>query len=163
MSAPRGYSATQIVLHWVVALLIVVQFVFHETMVDAWHAVRQGETLAFDPWVFGHVAAGFLIFALVLWRLVLRTRRGVPLPPENEPAPLKRLSHVAHWGFYAVLVVMSVSGAMAWFGGVGFAAEVHEVLKVLLLLMVALHVLAVPFHRLVLKNDVMQRMLRSSV
>lgn len=32
----------------------------------------------------------------------------------------------------------------------------------IVLIMVALHVLAVPFHRLVLKNDVMRQMLRPS-
>jgi len=36
------------------------------------------------------------------------------------------------------------------------------VLKVVLLALIVLHVLAVPFHRLVLKNNVMRRMIRPS-
>ena len=100
------------------------------------------------------------LLAFVLWRLVLRLTRGVPPAPENEPAPLKTLSHVAHWGFYAILAAMSVSGGLMWFGDVQAAAQAHNVLKVMLLALIVLHVLAIPFHKLVLKNNVMQRMIR---
>lgn len=159
-TAPQGYSATQIALHWVVVVLVAAQYIFKDAIAGAWTAIRQGETFAFDPLILAHVAGGVLILAFVAWRLVLRLRRGVPNPPENEPAPLKTLSHVAHWAFYAVLAAMSVTGLLAWFGDVVPAAQVHNVLKVVLLALVALHVLAVPFHRLVLKNNVMRRMIR---
>lgn len=160
MPTPNGYSATQIALHWIVAALVAAQYVFHDAISDAWDAVEEGRDFAFDPLVAAHVAGGVLILALVGWRLVLRRRRGAPPPPANEPAPLKALSRAAHAGFYALLALMSVSGGAAWFGGVAAAAEVHELLKALLMALIALHVLAVPFHRLVLKNNVMQRMLR---
>jgi cytochrome b561 len=55
---------------------------------------------------------------------------------------------------------MSVSGALAWFADVTVAAQVHNIFKVVLLALVALHVLAVPFHRIVLKDNVMARMVR---
>ncbi|HCL66569.1 MAG TPA: cytochrome B, partial [Rhizobium sp.] len=55
---------------------------------------------------------------------------------------------------------LSVSGALAWFADLTVAAQVHNVFKVILLALVALHVLAIPFHRIVLKNNVMVRMLR---
>lgn len=157
-----GYSRTQIALHWAVAALVAAQYIFKDGIVGAWAAIGQGETLAFDPLVMAHVAGGGLILALVVWRLVLRLRRGVPPPPRNEPSALKALSHVAHWAFYAVLAAMSVTGALAWFGSVTQAAGAHDVLKVVLLALVALHVVAVPFHRLVLKNNVMQRMIRAA-
>ena len=89
--------------------------------------------------------------------LVLVVGFGRPLIP---PAPLKVLSHVAHWTFYAVLAIMSVSGALAWFADLTVAAQVHNVFKVILLALIALHVLAIPFHRVVLKNNVMIRMIR---
>jgi cytochrome b561 len=47
-----------------------------------------------------------------------------------------------------------------WFGDIAAAAQAHNVLKIVLLAMIALHVLAVPFHKIVLKNNVMQRMVR---
>jgi len=159
-TAPQGYSATQIALHWAVAVLVAGQYVFKDAISGAWDALRAGETYAFDPLILAHVAGGGLILAFIAWRLVLRLTRGVPAAPENEPAPLKTLSHIAHWAFYAVLAAMAVTGSLAWFGDVTQAAQAHNVLKVVLLALIALHVLAVPFHGIFLKNQVMQRMIR---
>lgn len=160
MPAPTGYSKTQITLHWAVAILIVGQYVFKDSIASAWTGIRQGLPTDFDPLILAHVAGGILILAMVAWRLVLRLTRGAPAAPQNEPAALKALSAAAHWGFYAVLAALSVTGALAWFGDVVVAAQAHNVLKVVLLAMIVLHVLAVPFHRVVLKNNVMQRMIR---
>lgn len=160
MTTPKGYSAAQIALHWIVFLLVAAQYVFKDRIAGAWDALRAGREFAFDPLIMAHVAGGALILAFVAWRLVLRLRHGAPAAPENEPAPLKTLGHALHWAFYAVLAVMSISGALAWFGGVAQAAQVHNLFKVVLLAMVAVHVLAVPFHKIVLKNNVMIRMLR---
>lgn len=160
MTHPKGYSATQIALHWIVALLVAGQYLFKDSIASAWEAIRAGKDYAFDPLILAHVAGGALILAFVLWRIALRLKRGAPPPPENEPAPLKALSHVAHWTFYGVLAIMSVSGALAWFADVTVAAQVHNIFKVVLLALIALHVLAVPFHRIVLKNNVMARMVR---
>ncbi|KAB2884706.1 MAG: hypothetical protein F9K34_07900 [Albidovulum sp.] len=55
---------------------------------------------------------------------------------------------------------MSVSGALTRFADVTVAAQVHNIFKVVLLALVALHVLAVPFHRIVLKDNVLLRMVR---
>ncbi|NML76373.1 cytochrome B [Rhizobium sp. S-51] len=160
MTHPTGYSGAQIALHWIVALLVAGQYIFKDSIASAWDAIRQGTDYAFDPLIPAHVAGGGLILVFILWRLALRLTHGAPPPPENEPAPLKVLSHVAHWAFYVVLAIMSVSGALAWFADLTIAAQVHNIFKVVLLALVALHVLAIPFHRIVLKNNVMVRMLR---
>jgi cytochrome b561 len=160
MKQTTGYSTTQIALHWIVAVLVAGQYIFKDNIASAWDTHSQGQEIAFSPLVFAHVAGGMLIFAFVIWRLVLRQSHGVPPAPENEPAALKKLSHVAHWGFYAVLAAMSITGGMMWFGDIAAAAQAHNVLKIVLLAMIALHVLAVPFHRIFLKNNIMQRMLR---
>lgn len=160
MKQTTGYSATQIGLHWIVAVLVAGQYIFKDSISQAWEVYTQGQEMAFSPLVFAHVAGGVLILAFVLWRLALRLTRGVPPAPENEPAPLKTLSHVAHWGFYAVLAAMSVTGGLMWFGDIAAAAQAHNVLKIVLLAMIVLHVLAIPFHKIVLKNNVMRRMIR---
>lgn len=105
-TAPQGYSAPQIALHWAVAVLVAGQYIFKDAISGTWDAIRAGETYAFDPLILTHVAGGALILAFVVWHLVLRLTRGVPAAPENEPAPLKTLSHIAHWAFYAVLAAM---------------------------------------------------------
>lgn len=160
MAHPTGYSGTQIALHWIVALLVAGQYIFKDSISTAWDAIRQGTDYAFDPLILAHVAGGALILVFVLWRLALRLKRGVPLPPGNEPGPLKTLSHVAHWAFYGVLALMSVSGALAWFADLTDAAQVHNIVKVVLLALIALHLLAIPFHRIILKNNVLVRMIR---
>ncbi len=45
MAALKGYSLTQIRLHWVVAVLIVFQLIFGEDMGQAWRTVREGGML----------------------------------------------------------------------------------------------------------------------
>lgn len=158
---PEGYSRVQITLHWVIALLIAGQYLFKNAIATAWDTIRAGNNFAFDPLVMAHVAGGSLILLLVIWRVIVRVRRGVPATPENEPAILKAISHIVHWAFYVVLIMMSLSGLAAWFGDVVFAAQVHNILKVVLLALIAMHVLAVPFHHVVLKNPIMKRMVKS--
>ena len=160
MTQTTGYSATQIALHWIVALLVAGQYVFKDSIAASWDAYTLGQEIDVSPLVFSHVAGGVVILVLVVWRLVLRLNRGAPPAPENEPGVLRTLSHAAHWGFYALLAAMSVTGAMIWFGDVRAAAEAHNALKVALLALIVLHVLAIPVHRIVFKSDVMRRMTR---
>lgn len=159
-TAPAGYSRAQIALHWLVALLIVPQFVLHDAISAAWRAFRRGEEIAFDPLVAAHVFAGLAILLFVAWRLVLRARRGAPPPPEAEHPALKLVAKLTHGTLYLLLVLLPVSGGVAWFGGVEAAAEAHEVMKTALLALVVLHVLGALFHQFVLHSDVLARMKR---
>lgn len=158
-----GYSRAQIRLHWLVAVLIALQYLLHEPIVAAWRAFRKGEALAFQPLVALHVAGGLAILALVLWRLWLRYRRGAPPPPEAEPAPLRLAARAAHVTLYALMVAMPLSGAAAWFSGIGAAAALHGWLRIVLLMLIGLHVLAVLAHQLVFRTSLMQRMWRAEI
>lgn len=160
MPRVTGYSALQIALHWIVFVLIAAQFIGHEPIAEAWEVIEEGGTTAFDPLVAGHVAGGLAVLALAVWRLVLRARRGAPPPPETAP-PLSRLAaHAGHWALYALMIAMPVSGAVAWFAGVEAAAEAHEAMKPLLLVLVALHVAAALWHQFWLKDGLLARMKR---
>lgn len=161
MPSPKGYSRTQIALHWGVALLIVLQFVLHEPIAEAWEVIRKGGTAAFDPVIALHVFGGLGVLAFVIWRLVLRARRGVPAAVETNAAQ-KLAAHAVHLGLYALMILMPVSGAVAWFGGVEAAGEAHEVMKALLLILVALHVLGALWHQFWLKDGLMLRMKRAA-
>ncbi len=158
MPNPTGYSASQIWLHWLVAVLIVPQFVMHDAMKDAWRALSRGQEFTQSWTIQLHVIVGVAILALVIWRLILRFMRGAPLPPAEEAASLKLIGKLAHWLLYAVLAALIVSGGAAWFGGIKTSADVHEVLTSALLVLVGLHVLGALYHQFVLKNNLIGRM-----
>lgn len=161
--SPQGYSKLQIWLHWVVVLLVLFQFVGNEGMGNVWKALEQGRTAeAADlQWAYLHVTAGVLTLLLVIWRFYLRFTRGSPPLPENEPRALKFAAHAAHFLLYALLVVVPLSGAAAWFGGIELAAVAHAVLKTVLLAVVLLHIAGALYQRFILKSRVLERMVRA--
>lgn len=158
MNQPKGYSLSQIRLHWIVAALIAAQYIFKEPIGEAWRAYVDGAAVEFNPLILAHVAGGFLVLMFVIWRLALRLTRGAPKPPEQEKPALKHVAHLTHWTLYALMILMPVTGALAWFGSVEQAAFAHDVLKAPLLILSILHVLAALFHQFVLKTNLIARM-----
>ncbi len=157
-TSPAGYSRLQIALHWLVLALIAQQYLFHDAISAAWDRIAEGLVAVFDPLVLAHVAGGGLI--VPIWRLTLRARRGVPPVIDNGKgqAFLARLTHV---GLYALMILMPVSGSIAWFGGGEAAARGHDVLKIVLLALVALHVAGALYHQLILRDGTLARMRRA--
>lgn len=155
---PHGYSRTQIALHWIIAVLIVAQFVLHDPIVAAWEAIEKGETPVIGPLVMYHVIGGISVLALAVWRLTLRFRRGVPALPEKEAPVLKLLAHLTHYSLYALMIVLPVTGLATWFGGSATADFIHTSLKLPLLGLVVLHFLAALFQQFFLKTNLMNRM-----
>lgn len=160
MPSPKGYSRLQIALHWIAALLILQQFLFEDAIASAWDAFTKGLESAFDPLVLAHVAGGALVLVFALWRLSIRAGRGAP-EMVGDSALQRTLAKVTHVGLYALMILMPVSGAVAWFGGVELAAEGHNILKVVLLALVALHVVGAIYHQFVLRDGLMNRMRRA--
>lgn len=159
MSALKGYSLTQIGLHWAVAVLIVFQLIFGEAMGDAWEAVKEGAVPQIGAMVRAHILAGAAVLLLAAWRLSLRRTRGVPETPSGSPLMMKAADW-GHIGLYVLMVLAPVSGLAAWFGGIEAAAEVHVIFKPLLIVLVAGHVVASLFHQFVLKDGLLLRMKR---
>jgi cytochrome b561 len=160
MPALKGYSARQIRLHWIVTILIVLQFVLHEPMSEAWEGIEDGLSPATNWLVLSHIAGGGLVLIFALWRLALRATRGVPPAPDAEPPLLRTAAHLGHLALYALMILMPISGLAAWFGGIEAAAEGHEVMKVALMALVAVHVLAALWHQFWLKDGLLLRMKR---
>ncbi len=155
---PTGYTRTQIILHWLVFVLVVLQFVLNEPIAEAWDKIEDGVEVGFSPLIAQHVFTGLLILVLVVIRIAIKVRRGAPALPENEPAILKIAAHGTHLSLYALLILMPLSGAAAWFAEAELAAEGHEVMKVLVLVLVGVHVLGALFQQFVLKSNVLARM-----
>jgi cytochrome b561 len=160
MATVQGYSKRQIRLHWLAAILIASQFIFAEGIEEAWGVVEDGGAAVFSPMVGLHVVGGVLILLIALWRIRLRRTRGVPDAPANDPPLQKMAAHVAHMGLYALMILLPISGGMAWFGGVIAAGEVHQLLKMALILLVVVHAGAALYHQFVVKDRLLLRMMR---
>jgi cytochrome b561 len=141
MPTPTGYSRAQIGLHWAIAGLVLVQFVFSDGMEDSFDAYLDGEAPAADAlrMAWFHAASGIAILLLMLSRLWLRLKRGVPAQPASEPAPARFLASAVHWLFYLLLIGIPVSGFVGWMFGMEAAGDAHSAAATLLLVLIALH------------------------
>ena len=158
---PKGYSSAQIGLHWIIALLIALQFLFNEPMGEAFDSALEGEVQPFSWAVWAHIAGGMLILGLAIWRVILRRSRGAPPPPEGEGSLLGRAATLGHWALYALILLLPVGGLIAWFGGVELAGDAHGLLSNVLLFVVAVHVAAALWHQFWLKDHLLRRMMRA--
>lgn len=157
----KGYSATQIALHWAVVVLVAFQFVAHDGMEEAWRAAERQLPTPADvaPLAYLHIGAGILILLLATARVILRIVRGAPAPPADEPRILQILAEAVHGLIYLLLFLLPLSGAAAWFVGAELAAEAHELMGNVLLGAIALHILGALFQHFVRSSDVLMRML----
>ena len=154
---PTSYSRTQIALHWTIAALVFFQILMHDGIVKVWDGRMEG-TLPNQPTINPHAIAGALILVLVLWRLVLRRRRGVPGLPEGEHPALNVLATGMHAALNLLLILMALSGMAAWISGVEAIGEAHSIARLALVPLVLLHILAALYHHFWLKTDVLRRM-----
>ena len=161
MTTATGYTRLQIALHWIAALLIMQQYLFKDAISAAWEATTKGLESNFNALVLAHVAGGALIMLLALWRLSIRVKRGAPAMV-GDSALQRGLASLTHVGLYALMILMPVSGSVAWFGGVEAAAQGHNILKIVLLALVALHVVGALYHQFVLKDGLINRMRRAA-
>lgn len=153
-----GYTRTQIRLHWAVVVLVALQFIFHEGIAEAFdRGLEAGQMTLTGPAV-AHMAAGSLILLLAFWRLNLRREQGTPPPPAGEPDWAKLAAKATHWAFYALLILLPITGAAAWGGQSEAAGAAHEVMRALLFFLVLAHIGAVIVHQFVWKTGLMERM-----
>ena len=85
-------------------------------------------------------------------------RHGAPPYTPEEPVALQWVAKLTHLGLYALMILMPVSGALAWFGGAASAAQAHELMRILLLALIGLHILGALYHQFILRTDIMSRM-----
>lgn len=167
------------VLHWLTLALLVLQFpiglymTFRGKTLNVWDATT-------NALYSSHKLIGVMILIIVIARLAYRLRHGAPA---DEPtlSPWQRIaSHLNHWGLYALLVTVPLAGyvgisqfpALDLFGVFslpGIAApdkaaadttfEIHRLMAMGMLAMVALHVGAALWHHLIRRDNVLARML----
>ena len=159
---PKGYSATQIALHWIVAILILSQYLLAEGMEEAWEVVEDGGQAVTTTGALIHILIGAAVFLFALWRLSLRFSRGAPGPAEGETGLQALIAKGTHLLLYLMMLGLPVGGAAAWFLGIEVAAELHIVGKTVLMLLIFLHILGALYNQLFLKNRLIGRMMKAA-
>lgn len=153
MTRTTGYSATQIGLHWITAILVVAAWITSDSM----HAfLRPGAEATGAPL---HVMLGLGVMAAVLLRLVLRALRGAPDPVESSPA-LRRAAAWGHGLLYLLLVAVPALGMASWFGGLRSLGDIHGVVANLMLIAAGGHALLALWHQYGRRDGTLMRMLR---
>jgi cytochrome b561 len=162
-------------LHWLTLALLIGAFTLAVSMVNMPFSPRKLEFYSWHKWV------GVTIFLVAVVRLAWRLANPVPQPPATTPSWQRRLAGLSHAALYAILIVMPVTGwimssalnlPVVYLGLVHIPSPfgvdralgetmkiVHLSLAVALLLLVAIHALAALYHHLVLRDDVLRRML----
>lgn len=150
------YSAAQVLLHWLSAIIIVWALVSGFSV--AWLDVASG-TKALVSYV--NVSLTTLLIPFFFVRLLLALRRAAP----PAVTPMERVAALAHWALYSVTSVVLVTGILMMdhpinvFGWVTFPAPVADIKLIetffrlhiwscgLLAVLVGLHVAAVIKHQ----------------
>lgn len=131
-----------------------------------------------------HKSIGLTILVLMILRIFLVIRLGIPALPKSVKKLERVLSKVVQYGFYLLIILMSMSGWIAsvaggwipsFFGlfnvplpGIGinkplehFMAESHEFLAWVIIAFITLHVVGALKHHFIDKDNVLKRMLAS--
>lgn len=161
-SQPAGYTLAQVILHWVIAALVIFQLVFGEDIGPAFMAFMRGAEPSADALLPAnlHVYVGLTVLLLAILRLALRIRYGAPPPPARESAILRYVAVLAHVILYAAIFLMPITGALAWYFGLGWVGELHEIGKPVIIIVVALHAAGALWQHFAAKTDVLRRMLK---
>lgn len=161
IGAVKGYTIYQIGLHWLIAALVFVQLIFGESMTEALEAAEEGEPVSAlaSNLANMHYYFGIAILVLVAVRLALRLRNGAPLPPPETSGAIELAGKVSHWLFYALLVVVPVSGLLGYYFGDPYG-EWHTYAKPVFIGLIALHVAASLYHQFWRKDGLLMRMLK---
>lgn len=169
------YSNVAVTLHWLTAVLVIGQIL----LVMAGDAVEGDGARVFRD---AHKAVGMSILVLTLARIGWRLTHPAPAMPANMKGWERGLAHVTHWGFYAILLILPLSGWLAssaagrdisWFGlfnwpllpigggreAAGQFMDVHRLVVKGLYVLLILHVGAALKHHFVDRDNVLHRMI----
>lgn len=160
-------------LHWLIALLVIAQFVVAWTMPE----IHRGtQPVGLITW---HLELGTVIIALMIVRLLWRFARQEPDVVETAPL-MKLVARATHGLLYALLIAQPLMGwanasSRGWsitlFGAIPLPqltptgspvghslGDVHSLLGWAMLVLIGLHVAGALYHHVVLKDGVLRRM-----
>lgn len=163
--------------HWVIVLLLILQFFLANKAMNLPLGMAQLATYA------RHKSVGITILGLAVLRLLWRlsNRSSPPLPSDLKPYE-RGLAHLTHYGLYLLLFAMPLSGwamssaknyPVSWFSIGGSLPNLvapneqlfetlratHGILAKALVAIALLHVAGALQHHLIRKDNVLRRML----
>jgi cytochrome b561 len=168
------YDNIAIMLHWLTALLVVLQFALSQTWGLFDRPVRHDLIVT-------HTSFGVLLAAVIVARLIWRLMPGHQVSAANS-GWLEIASKSAHYLLYVLLVTEAILGFVLGFtgksGGISFfglmipsplgplaresrhlIGETHEWIAWAIIILATGHALAALFHHYVLKDGLLSRML----
>lgn len=175
-----NYGIIAISLHWLVALVV-----FEQLALGLWMV----ELTYYDPWYRTapslHKSIGVLLFIVLVVRLGWRYHNPHPSAVPGVGEFAQRLAVSAHRLLYALLFLVMLSGYFistadgraievfklfsvpALWSGIpnqeDIAGEVHFVLAMLLVTLVAIHIIAALKHHYIDRDATLKRMFRTNV
>ena len=156
---PAAYRPTQIWLHWIVVIGVILQIGFNSAIVAVVDARETGQTAAEADmtWAWAHVGIGFVILLAVIARLVLRFRHGVPGHAPGTSPLQARIATVMHNALYGLLLAMVVTGMLTW-NEIAPLGGPHFILANALFFAALAHGAAALFNHFVRKDGTLARM-----
>ncbi len=172
----QGYGVTARLLHWGMAILIVALFLVAWNMEDLPKDTDERR----DMFAL-HRALGVLAGALILLRLLWVSVSVDYLLPAQEPKWQAIAAKLGHWGLYALLLSMPLTGILgSLYGGhaidvfglftiprqpdsdfiAGYVDLAHYLGQYALMALVGVHVLAALLHQFVQKDGTLTRMIK---
>jgi cytochrome b561 len=174
MTKQLYYGTTAKVLHWLIVLLLLVQYPLGWFMPDIHRDMEPGDAMTF------HISTGITILALIVLRFFWRLTH--PVVAETSLPTWQRVSSGGvHWLLYALVLATTVTGwyfasRRAWSISLFFAVPLpmltakdspiaralgglHQTTEWVLLILIGIHVAAALAHMFIYRDRIMQRML----
>lgn len=168
------YTPTAVILHWAIALLVLVALPLGMVMTELPLSPTKLELYSYHKWI------GITVLALAGFRLVWRLTHTPPPLPADLPAWQRRASRLVHGALYGLILAVPLSGWLmssakgfqtVWFGilplpdlvakdrALGeLLADLHTGLNAILASLVVLHIAAALKHHFVERRPFLQRM-----
>src|SRR3979411_3130783 len=174
-SLPMRYGAVAQAFHWLIAALIVIQFVLASMADDLPIGAHKLALLA------RHKSFGMTVLMLALLRLLWGYKHPPPALPDHMSPLERKLARATHIALYVLLFAMPVTGwlmssaknySVSWFGlftwpnligknesAFEWLRSTHDALSGVLFVIAVLHILAALKHHFWNRDDVLVRML----
>ena len=174
-ASPTYYTGLAKLLHWWIALLIIMMLVFGQGFDEP----KTDAEMAYS--LMGHSSLGLTALTLIILRILWRIGNPPPALPESVSPLQATASKLSHLLLYALMVYVPLTGiytaaahettvmpysafelreAVSFLGASDFDGRrfLHEIGTWLLIATLAVHILAAFLHQFVQKDGVLRRM-----